>query len=132
VEASPRQERILVVDDEGPVLRVMCKILRRAGYIVHPAGGPFEAQDEIRRRGCELDLVVSDVMMPGMNGTELAAWLHARCPDTPVLLVSGYADSNPVRRWREQDPRGFLSKPFEPTELLDRVKERLGRVSTGG
>jgi signal transduction histidine kinase len=132
VDASPRQARILVVDDEGPVLRVMCKILRRAGYIVHPAGGPFEAQDEIRRRGCELDLVVSDVMMPGMNGTELAAWLHARCPDTPVLLVSGYADSDLVSRWREHDPRGFLSKPFEPTELLDRVKERLGRVSTGG
>lgn len=125
-DEAPRRKKILVVDDEGSVLRVISKILRRAGYVVHQASSAFEAQDEIRRLGCELDLVISDVMMPRMKGTELVAWLRRRCPEASVLLVSGYADCELVRAWVDADPASFLPKPFEPAELLDRVRERVG------
>lgn len=123
---------ILVVDDEGPVLRVISRILRRAGYTVVAVSDAYTAQDELRRRGGRVDLVISDVMMPRMKGTDLVRWIRDRTSPPPVLLVSGYADDELVRDWVGVDPTGFLSKPFEPNELLDRVRSRLeDRPATG-
>ena len=125
-DAEPQlSRRILVVDDEATVLRVMTKILRRAGYEVLQAPDAFAAQDIVRDSGGDLDLVVTDVMMPRMTGTELVQWLETHEPSLPVLMVSGYAENDLVQKWIDADPEVFLTKPFEPQELLTRVERRL-------
>jgi PAS domain S-box-containing protein len=128
-EGPGRQKRVLVVDDEGSVLRVMVKILRRAGYTTIDARDAFEAQDRIRELGAGLDLLVTDVMMPRRTGTELARWLQERLPSIPVLLVSGFADDGLIREWVDADPDIFLPKPFAPDELIARVERRIGATT---
>jgi two-component system cell cycle sensor histidine kinase/response regulator CckA len=80
----------------------------------------------MRKLGPQLDLLVTDVMMPRMKGTELARWLLDRSPDVPLLFVSGYADGEVLQEWVDANPDGFLSKPFEPSELLERVRRLIG------
>ena len=116
---------ILVVDDERTVLRVMTKVLQRAGYQILQASDAFAAQEVVRALDGPLDLLVTDVMMPRMKGTELAQWTQNHLPDTQVLLVSGYTDAGVVQEWVDEDPDVFLAKPFEPEELLQRVESRL-------
>jgi CheY-like chemotaxis protein len=128
-ESPDRQQRILVVDDEGSVLRVMVKILRRAGYATIDARDAFEAQDRIRELGTGLDLLVTDVMMPRRTGTELARWMRERLPSIPVLLVSGFADDSLIREWVDADPDVFLPKPFAPDELIARVERRIAAAT---
>ena len=65
---------------------------------------------------------------PRLKGTELASWMQTRWPGTPALLVSGYTDDEAVGAWADADPASFLTKPFEPQELLDRVEQRLASV----
>ena len=116
---------IVVVDDEAPVLRVMGKILKRAGYEVLEAPDGPEARRLIDRLEEPPDLLITDVMMPRMKGTELAAWVRGRWPGTPALLVSGYTDNEIVRPWVDADPDVFLTKPFEPEDFLARVERRI-------
>ena len=118
------QRTILVVDDEPPVLRVMSRVLERVGYNVLQASDAFQAQDIIRGLSQPIDLLLTDVMMPRMKGTELAQWLKDQIPDIPVLLVSGYTDSSVVQDWVDDDPNVFLAKPFEPEELIASVRSR--------
>jgi two-component system, cell cycle sensor histidine kinase and response regulator CckA len=127
---TPNEARhtVLVVDDEAPVLRVMGKILRRMGYDVLQAPDAFAAQEVVRGTERPIDLLVTDVMMPRMKGTELAEWLVDRRPGTPVLLVSGYTDSSVVQEWVDADPDVFLPKPFEPEDFMRRVHARLAGV----
>ncbi len=130
--APPRTERghqqatILVVDDDEPVRRVMARYLRKAGFQVLEASDGLVAQQVMRRHRGVIDLLVTDVMMPRMKGTELAGWAAAHRPDTRILLVSGYMDSHRIQAWVDEDDEVFLAKPFEPDELLERVRQRLG------
>jgi two-component system cell cycle sensor histidine kinase/response regulator CckA len=119
-------KRVLVVDDEHAVLTVMTKILRRAGYATIEARDAFEAQDRMRQLGNQLDLVLTDLVMPRRTGIDLVRWMRERFIELPVLLVSGYADDPTVRAWVEADPQILLRKPFTPAELCARVEERIG------
>jgi len=116
---------ILIVDDEPNVSRVTRHCLERAGYEVEIAPDGVEAMERLQWR--EFDAVVTDVMMPRVKGTELATWMRERRPETALLLVSGYMDSKKIQEWVDQDPDVFLAKPFEPEELLERVRMRLSR-----
>lgn len=120
--SAPRgHETILLVEDEEIVRRASAEMLATLGYHVLVASSPDEAL-VMGERGEPIHLLISDVVMPRMNGHDLARCLTQRRPDLRVLLVSGFtADSIPVGR--EQDRRfPFLNKPFTREELGERVR----------
>ena len=116
---------VLVVDDDLAVRRVACKALRRAGYRVVEAGTGAEALEVSRARDGGIDLLLTDVVMPGMNGRELSERLHAEYPDLPVLFMSAYAEDEIFLQGVRVARMNFLPKPFSATELTDRVREML-------
>jgi CheY-like chemotaxis protein len=86
------RETILLVDDEETVLRFSARVLAKEGFRVVSAGSGQEALDAAQARNDAIDLLMTDVMMPGMNGCQLAEILLARHPSLRVLFVSGYAE----------------------------------------
>jgi len=108
-------ETLLVVEDDPQVREVTVRALRAGGYHVLVAGGGREALDLPALK--ELKLLVTDVVMPGMGGWELAEAMRRRYPGLRVLFVSGYTQTNLAERGVE-----LLSKPFTPTTLLARVR----------
>jgi two-component system cell cycle sensor histidine kinase/response regulator CckA len=125
--ARGQGETLLVVDDEDALRDVAGRILSAAGYHVLSADGGPQALELAARHDGAIDLLVSDVVMPGMLGKELADRLtHAR-PDTRVLYMSGYAQ--PVLHSKGTlDPGvALLEKPFTAGDLLTAVRERLTR-----
>jgi len=119
---------ILVVEDEEAVRVLVSQILQGAGYRVLEANGPQEALDLVERCDDVLDLVLTDVLMPGMPGTELAERITNRFPDTRVLFMSGYTGRSLARRGLLDTRIHFLRKPFTTDELLDKVGKVLRSV----
>jgi PAS domain S-box-containing protein len=134
VEASgsTRGRRILVVEDEEFVRRFMVRALELAGYEVLEAGHGREALERLGARG-DVDLVISDVIMPVMGGVELSAELRRRYPGLDVLFMSGYAHDSTFASGTEGP---FLQKPVAVDRLLGTVEEllaaRAARLSSGG
>ena len=116
--------RILVVDDE-PSMRDMLRIvLRRDGYDGVVAENGREALG-VLERGERIDLLVTDVILSGMDGPELARRAVGLVPELPVLFMSGYTDDEIVRRGLLQAGQPFLQKPFTPEALASEVAELL-------
>jgi DNA-binding NtrC family response regulator len=117
---------IFVVDDEEVIATTLVAILRHSGREAISFTDPFAALSAIRA-GAAPQVLITDVMMPGMNGIELAIKLTELCPECRVLLFSGHASIvNLLEDVRKQD-RDFaiLAKPVHPTELLKRIEELL-------
>ena len=111
---------ILVVDDEGAVRRFAIRVLEREGYSVVEARDGVEAV-ELFQKGHAFDAVVSDIVMPRMNGVELMQALSTAHPDIPVILMSGYATSA-LAELGIAAPCGILPKPFPAERLLEEVR----------
>jgi len=92
VRASGSGERILVVEDERAVRDIVCRILAKAGYQVHSAADPQQALKMCLEDSLIVDALLTDIIMPGMSGTQLAAELRNHRPDLPVLFMSGYTN----------------------------------------
>lgn len=122
-------EIILLVEDEPSVRLLTQHILRTHGYTVHEAEDGFQAMDLIRRNTLHIDLLITDLVMPGMNGKELAMRLRSHFGDLKVLYMSGYSDNLPVTGGESQGPTTFLQKPFSPEDLIRLVREILHSVS---
>jgi signal transduction histidine kinase len=122
-------ETILVAEDEAGVRRLAVATLRRHGYRVIEAAS---AEEALRLAACEprIDLLVSDVVMSGMRGDELADLLRAERRHVAVVLMSGYAPDEDVRRRLGASGAGFLQKPFTPAELTARVARALAAGAT--
>jgi signal transduction histidine kinase len=119
-------ETLLVAEDEQMVRVLIRKVLEQAGYTVLLASGGAEALQLAARHAGPIQMLVTDVVMPGMNGRELARRLLELRPDTKVLYLSGYAD-DAVERHGVLDPdTAFMQKPFSPGALASRVREVLG------
>jgi PAS domain S-box-containing protein len=119
-------ETILLVEDDDAVRVIVGAVLRRQGYQVLEASTPRAARDIFEQHGHEIDLLLTDVVMPEMNGPALAQRLVAVRPELRVLFISGYADmATPLDQ--ENPNVGFLSKPFQASELTERVREMLNR-----
>lgn len=120
-------ERILVVEDEAEVRRPLARALRRYGYDVHEARHAADALLICAGLDAVPSLVISDVVMPGMNGMELSRKLRKRYPDISVVLVSGYGDSAPGLDFGTLDPADgeVVEKPFSIPELLRRIRKVL-------
>jgi len=118
-------ETVLLVEDEDAVRSATRALLERLGYRVFTARDGREAIDVTDGHEGPVDLVVTDVVMPRMNGRELAAELAARRPGLPVLFVSGYSQEVVARNGLLDPGITLLRKPYEPAELARAVRERL-------
>ena len=123
--AASGSETVIVVEDEESLRKLVADVLRRSGYDVMTAADAREAR-EILGRGQSVDLVLSDVVMPGESGIELAAWARVASPDLRVSLMSGFADHPAMR---ELASESFLQKPFTSAALLAHVRSSLDRAS---
>ncbi len=127
---APAEEAatVLLVEDEAPVRRLAERALRRRGFAVRAADSA-EAALALLEDGGRPDLVVSDVMMPGMDGPALLAILRRRWPDLPAILVSGYAAQGARRALAEEEAL-FLAKPYTLAALTEAVSKSLTRRAT--
>lgn len=121
-------ETILLVEDELAV-RVLCRrVLDRMGYRVVDASSGVEALNLVENGSLRPELLLTDVVMPGISGRELADRLHKIQPDAKVLYMSGYTDEAIVRHGVLEPGVAFIEKPFTPELLLRRVRETLDAV----
>jgi two-component system, cell cycle sensor histidine kinase and response regulator CckA len=118
-------ETLLLVEDHVEVRQLAERILREAGYRVLVAATPNEALDLADRHQGPLDGLVSDVVMPGMSGPEMAHLLARRFPGLRVLFLSGYSLESAVEQGLEPARDRLLEKPFQPRELLSAVRATL-------
>lgn len=114
-------EYVLVVDDEPVVRRFAERVLHQAGFGVHQATDGAEALELIRAGLATPAVVLSDIMMPRMNGVELLESLSTLRPDLPVILMSGYGKAQLAERGIAS-PCGVLSKPFTSDLLVAEVR----------
>jgi CheY-like chemotaxis protein len=117
-------ETILFVEDEAFVRNVTCEVLQSAGYQVLPAKNAAEAMHLYEQNAGEVDLLLSDVVLPGETGWALACKLRRENPVLAILLITGYAEQMGLREAR---PEEFLAKPFSTETLLRRVRQLLDR-----
>jgi len=119
------EETILAVEDEYAVRRIVEITLQGLGYEVLSASSPAEAEAVFAAHGDEVDLLLTDVIMPGRSGTELYEVLRAKCPALKVLYMSGHAEG--VIDWHGVLNSGteLIQKPFQPDALGRRVREVL-------
>jgi GAF domain-containing protein/ActR/RegA family two-component response regulator len=117
---------VLLVEDETEVRRLARQVMETAGYTVLEAHAGNEALALCQRSGGPIDLLLTDVIMPGMSGRELADRLTTMRPTMKVLFVSGYTDDRLGRHGVLEPGVDFLAKPFSPAELLQRIHEALG------
>ena len=128
--AARGSETVLLVEDEAIVREVARMILDGAGYAVLVAGSGEEALVAAGRHTGRIHLLLTDVVMPGISGRQLADRLAATRPDTRVLFMSGYTEDAIVRHGVISESIAFIQKPFPPAVLLRRVREVLD--ATGG
>ncbi len=125
-EAIPRgNETILVAEDEPGVRELACDFLQSHGYNVLQARDPAHALKLAEDNPARVQLLLSDVVMPGMRGTELAARVTQLNPAIRVLFVSGYTDNSIVQQGFIEPGTNFLSKPFSREALLRKVRQVL-------
>lgn len=123
-------ETILLVEDEPAVRELTRRILSRHGYAVLEAQGPLEALETFEGHEGEVDLLLTDVVMPQMSGSELAQRISASQPEVNVLYMSGYTDDFVARQGVADDGVRLLEKPFSSDQLLVAVEGVLeSRVS---
>jgi CheY-like chemotaxis protein len=123
-------ETILVVEDQDQVRATAQAILARSGYVVLSAASADAALRLAEQHPMPIDLLLADVIMPGMNGPELARVLVARQPDMRVLFTSGYVDRALVRESVIEAGHRFIQKPFSPDSLLREVRVTLDAPRT--
>ena len=119
------EETILLVEDELVVRRLVAEILESNGYSVLQAGDGPSALELLRRHTGPLDLLVTDVVMPGMSGPDVAGAVAAMRPGAQVLYISGYTDSSVGQHGVLEPGIAFLQKPFNADELTRKVREVL-------
>jgi CheY-like chemotaxis protein len=124
--ARDGNETILVVEDERGVRELTAKVLSHLGYTVLVAASGSEAIEISRAHSGEIALLLTDVVMPNMSGTELAEVLRLTRPDLKVIYVSGYTENTVWRQGALGPGANFLAKPFSREALARKLRETLG------
>lgn len=122
---GPLLPTILLVEDEDFVRDVTCQVLLFAGYQVLSARNAAEAKQIFAERGDKVSLLVTDVALPGRNGSELAREFHAAQPRLRTLLISGYPQASRPQRHSSEGSVLYLAKPFSAETLMRKVREAL-------
>jgi CheY-like chemotaxis protein len=118
-------ETVLWVEDEDALRNLGSVVLETYGYTVLTAANGQEALRLVERRTEKLDLLLTDVVMPGISGCELASALRNLQPDLKVLFLSGYTEDTILHRGIPKDGTAFLNKPFSPASLTTKVRQVL-------
>jgi len=118
-------ETILLIDDEPDILEIGRELMKSLGYTILTAGGGDESLEVYRQQQERIDLVMLDVVMPGMGGGETFDALKALNPDVRVLLCSGYGLDGQVREILQRGCHGFIQKPFKIRRLADELRSIL-------
>jgi DNA-binding NtrC family response regulator len=121
-----RQVRILVVDDEELIRKLMTNILRRGGMAVLTAQNGEEALKVLQESGC--DVVVSDVRMAGMSGFDLLKQVKAKHPDIAFVVMTGHADSYSIKDALLQGADEYITKPFKNHEVMLIIERAYWRI----
>jgi len=122
-DRAPGSASVLVVEDQDPVRRQACRILEDHSYSVREAA----SADEALASWEPVDVLVTDVVMPGMSGQQLAEQARALVPGLRVVFMSGHTDDVVVRDGARQGDIAFVQKPFTRDSLLRAVEEALAR-----
>ena len=112
----------MLVEDDETVRRLAAAILESGGYSVIPAGNGEEALENLSVLRKPVDLLVTDVVMPGMDGAEVARRVRKQCPFVGVLYISGYTQDAIVHDGVLDPGVEFIQKPFDGTALLNKVR----------
>ncbi|MEX1184202.1 MAG: response regulator [Gemmatimonadota bacterium] len=118
-------ETILLVEDEESVRRLAARILRRHGYQVLEASGAIEARAHAQNPDTVIDLLIADLVMPGMNGRQLAGAIRSSLPGLRVLLMSGYSAEDVESRFSSSAAFPLIEKPFTPETFAQKVRDVL-------
>lgn len=127
IEGQPQAERILLVEDEEGVRELARRVLERAGYEVLFAADGQRALSLLAERKKRIDLLLTDVVMPVLDGPKLAARFSRIDPDVPVLYMSGYSRAG-MAGYALPEGATLLQKPFSPADLLQAVRTQLDRA----
>jgi CheY-like chemotaxis protein len=119
------EEVVLLVEDDHAVRRFAARALRELGYSVHEADSGRAALDLVSEKGLQVQLLVTDLVMPGMNGTELAGKITEMFSATRVLFTSGYTEDAIISSGAVAEGVNFLAKPYALPDLARRVREAL-------
>jgi two-component system cell cycle sensor histidine kinase/response regulator CckA len=119
---------VLVVDDEALVRRLICTMLERAGFTVVEAGSGAEALNLFQQHRSRINLLLTDIIMPGMAGTELVEIISKMDANIPVLFMSAFCDRLDPRMERFV----CIAKPFTNTELIGTVQKALSNAARTG
>jgi two-component system, cell cycle sensor histidine kinase and response regulator CckA len=125
MQAGAQAQTILVVDDEPLVLKLCSQILTQAGYSVLAASDGKSAI-KVCESGAPIDAALLDVIMPGMNGPELADSLAKWRPEIRIVFMSGYQDYQ-LEKYRPFSFKWFLRKPFKPDVLLSVIRDAMSQ-----
>jgi CheY-like chemotaxis protein len=125
-------ETILVVEDEPQIRQMACEVLSECGYKLLVAANGVEALRILKEESAAIDLILTDVVMPEMNGRELAEHVAVARPAAKVLYMSGYTNDAIVRHGVLDSGTWFVQKPFSPDALARKIREVLdsGNLST--
>ena len=127
---------VLIVEDDQAVLDLSVLTLKSCGFRVLSAATPREALEIFGQQGSKIDLLLSDVVMPGMTGPEMARIMRASCPNLKIMFMSGYADEQKSVADFPHELPNLVMKPFNPVELAHTVNECIGttprREANGG
>lgn len=113
--------RVLVVDDEPAVRTIAREALRRAGFAVVLAESGDEALKVVDGDAGRINVVLLDMTMPGLSGTDTLRAIHAVAPDLPVVVTSGYPEPDVAALCSGSGFAGFLQKPFSPSALVTMI-----------
>lgn len=119
-------ESILVVEDEEMLRNLIREMITKLGYSVTLAMDADEARELVIREGLRPDLIITDVIMPGMNGKELADLLHETIPELRFLFMSGYTEDIIGDRGKLDQGIPFIQKPFSRNQIAEKIREMLG------
>ncbi len=127
IATSPSRghETILFVEDVTELCGIVSEALKNLGYTVYTASNGIEALNLFREKGREIDLIVTDLVMPGMNGVELVERLKKEVPQLPILYTSGYTENHFNRDGFLGERVFFLKKPYTISQLSEKIREAL-------
>ena len=120
---SIRKENLLIVDDDFDMLEVLDRHLKQENYHTYKAGSVMEAIDILKHSS--IDLLITDLQMPGMNGMELVKYVDDHYPEIPKLVITGYPSIDNALTAIKSGALDYLPKPFTKNELLTSVKKSL-------
>lgn len=115
----------MLVEDDASILKLGERILGNLGYMVLPANSPEKAIKLAEEHNGTIHLLLTDVVMPGMNGRELSEKLQGQYPDINTLFMSGYTANVIAHRGVLEDGIHFISKPFSKMDLAGKVRKVL-------